>query len=260
MTRVALFVERAVVAQPRRASPLERLWTALAGRVCTAPDIEVIGISKGHIEHLKHDPVAPGAPTKLPTNVIALDQMIRDRHVTNALDNVAIAFDCKPAITAPDLAGEGRCAEVEWLLRRLVARGVLPERFLEAAQRLQAWYAGNPVAPRASGRPPRFALEVLFMAPCFDALFAGDEATVRTGTGHQRYPKDWPTFDLNDKAPERSFLDQATRLATRDARKGIPGHYVSARHEWGERFVSVASKNARLLAHPIATRLGTLLV
>jgi hypothetical protein len=260
MTRVALYVEGAVVAQPRRESPLERLWKALATRVCAAPDIEVVGISKGHIEHLRHDLPAAGARTKLPTNVIGLDQLIHDRHVVRPLQNVVIAFDCKPAITAPDLAGAGRCAEVEWLLRRVIARGVLPEPFLAAARRLQRWYGGHPVAPRAAGRPPRLALEVLFMDPCFDALFAVDPATVRTGTGHGQYPKDWPTFDLRAQAPERTFLDRSTKLATREAVKGIPGTYLSARHEWGERFVTKAGANARMLAHPIATRLGTLLV
>jgi hypothetical protein len=88
MTRVALYVEGAVVAQPRRESPLERLWQALAARVCAAPDIEVVGISKGHIEHLRHDPPAGGSWTKLPTNVLGIDQLIRDRHLVKPLENV----------------------------------------------------------------------------------------------------------------------------------------------------------------------------
>src|SRR5262249_41921496 len=66
MTRVTLYVEGAAVAQPRRESPLERLWKALAGRVCAAPDVEVVGISKGHIEHLRHEPPAAGAQARLP--------------------------------------------------------------------------------------------------------------------------------------------------------------------------------------------------
>jgi hypothetical protein len=259
MTRVALYVEGAVVAQPRRESPLERLWKALAARVCAAPDVEVFGISKGHIEHLKHPPPG-GTRPKLPTNVIAIDQLIRDRHAVSRLQNAVIAFDCKPAITAPDLAGRGRCAEVEWLLRRLIARAILPEPFLGAARQLQRWYASHPTAPRAPGRPPRLALEVLFMDPCFDHLFAVDPVTVRTGTGNARYPKEWPTFDVHAPAPERTFLNRATKLATAEAAKGIPGTYVAARHEWGERFVTMAGPTAPLLAHPIATRLGALLV
>jgi hypothetical protein len=142
----------------------------------------------------------------------------------------------------------------------VIARGVLPEPFLDAARRLQRWYGKHPIRPRAAGRPPRLTLEVLFMDPCFDALFAVDPASVRTGTGHARYPKDWPTFDPRALAPERTFLERATKRATRDAFKGIPGTYVAARHEWGHRFVTEAGPRARLLAHPIATRLGTLLV
>lgn len=259
MTRVALYVEGAVVARSRRESPLEQLWRELASRMCNQPDIEVIGISKGHIEHLRHDLPAAGARVSLPTNVIGIDQLIRDRHRVQPLANVVIAFDCKPAITAPDLAGAGRCAEIEWLLRRMIARGVLPEPFLDAASQLQRWYAGHPNEERAPGRPPRFALELLFMDPCFDALFAMDPATVRTGTGHSRYPKNWPTFDPRAQAPERTFLERATRLATRKAMKGIPGTYLSARHEWGHRFVTQARANAPLLRHPIARRLGVLL-
>ncbi len=260
MTRVALYVEGCVVAELRRESPLERLWKALAARTCAAPDVEVFGISKGHIENLKHAPRSIGPQTKLlPTNVIPIDQLIHDRHIVKPLENVAIAFDCKPAITVPDLAGAGRCAEVEWLLRRLIARKVLPEPFLGAAKQLQRWYEKHPTAPRAAGRPPRLPLEVLFMDPCFDALFAADPVTVRTGTGHAQYPKDWPTFDPHALKPEHTFLNGATKLATREARKGIRGHYLEARHEWGHRFVTNAGPKARLLAHPIAMRLSTLL-
>ena len=261
VTRVALYVEGAIVAQPRRESPLERLWRALAARVCAAPDVEVVGISKGHIEHLKFDPPAAGARAKLPTNVIGIDQLIRDRHATNALVNVVIAFDCKPAINAPDLAGAGRCAEIEWLLRRLIARGVLPEPFLGAARRLQRWYADHPTTPRPAGRPPRLALEVLFMDPCFDALFAVDPGdcphrhrarSVSPGIGQR-----------STRAPRRRSGRSSTRppnLPQGRRPRASRGHLPPARHEWGHRFVTNAGGNARLLTHPIATRLGTLLV
>lgn len=260
MTRVAIYAEGAAVARAWTESPLEQLWKTLAARVCKATQVEVIGISKGHIEHLKFDPPSAGEKKKLATNVIGIDQLVRDRHSVNPLENVIIAFDCKPAITAPDLAGKGRCAEIEWLLRRMIHRRVLPEPFLGAAVALQTMYAENPTTPRGSGRPPRLALEVLFMDPCFEALFASDETTVRTATGHSRYPKDWPKFDSRAQAPERTFLDKATKLATGKAHAGIPGSYLAARNEWGYRFLTSAGENARLLRHPIAARLGTLLV
>lgn len=260
MTRVTLYVEGAVVARQRGESALERLWKALAARVGATAQLEVFGISKGHIEHLKFPAPVAGVKQKLPTNVIGIDQMIRDRHLVQPLDNVVIAFDCKPAITAADLQGLGRCAEIEWLLRRMIQRRVLPEPFLAAANELQRWYANAPRSPRGTGRPPRLALELLYMDPCFDALFAADEAAVRTATGHSSYPKDWPTFHRKAQNPERTFLDRATRLATREARAGIHGTYLADRNEWGCRFITHAQDTSRLFQHPIATRLATLLV
>lgn len=260
MTKVALYVEGRAVVQPWGESPLERLWKELARRVYASAEIEIVGISKGHIEALKFDPRAPGSKEKLPTNVMAVDQFIRDRHHQSPLINIVIAFDCKPAITVAGIQGTGRCAEIEWVLRRLIERRVLPDPFLSAARKLQALYGSNPKAPRRAGRPPRLPLELLFMDPCFDGLFAADETTVRTATGHARYPKDWPTFDAHELHPERGLLNRATKLATREAHKGIRGSYVEYRNEWGYKFVRTAKDNARLFKHPIATRLGTLLV
>lgn len=260
MTRVALYVEGAAVARAWVESPLERLWKELSRRVCSRAQVDVIGISKSHIESLKFDPAPANPKQKLATNVIGIDQLIRDRHLTSPLENVVIAFDCRPSITAPGLVSDDRCGEIEWLLRRVIQRRVLPSPFLDAATKLQALYSAVPKRPRSSGRPPRLGFEVLFMDPCFEALFAYDKATVRTGTGHARYPKDWPKFDPKAAAPDRSFLDRATKLATADARKGIPGTYIAAKNEWGHRFVSCASDNAALFKHDIARRLGTLLV
>lgn len=222
MTRVALYVEGYAVARAWGESSLEKLWKTLAARVHPGALVEVIGISKGHIENLRFDPTPAKPPRevprpKLPTNVIGLDQLIRDRHLTEPLHNVVVAFDCRPALTAPDLRSSDRCGEIEWLLRRVIKRGVLPPPFIDAARKLQAHYAKRPRVPRRAGRPPRLSFEILFMNPCFEALFASDQATIRTAVGHKRYPKDWPTFDENAAAPDRTFLDRATKLATADA-------------------------------------------
>lgn len=94
MTQVALYVEGFAVARAWGESPLERLWKTLATRVYPQAEVEVIGISKGHIESLRFDRATKLATAEARKGIrgtyIASKNEWGHRFVTAAKDNAAL--------------------------------------------------------------------------------------------------------------------------------------------------------------------------
>jgi hypothetical protein len=259
---VGLFVEGSRGTDPLR-DDFETMWRLLCAH-CEHQDIDlhVFGISKGNIIELRDLKPGRGA-TSLVRGVTQgsggkdpLDIIIQRAHARHRFDRVVIAFD----LWAPnqEISAKDRrlpCPmrpEVAFVLEKLVDSEQLDSKFKRAAQALLGRYRSR---DKLQPRTTLGAVEVIFMAPMFEALFVADETTVRRALGAtDKKPKDWPKFKTHERELDKAVLDPAIEAAT-----GKKRSYLNAKSRWGHVIVKAAAQDAALWRHPIATRLCRLL-
>lgn len=255
---VGLFVEGSRGTDPLR-DDFESMWRLLCAH-CQHRDIElhIIGISKGNIVELKDLKPGRGATTLVKGLTQGsggrdpLDIIIQRAHARHPFDRVIIAFD----LWAPnqELRAEDReipCPmrpEVAFVLEKLANSEQLDDRLKLAAETLLERYKSrDELEPRAA----LGAVEAIFMAPMFEALFVADEQTVRRALGATgKKIKDWPKFKTHERELDKAVLDPAVESAT-----GKKRSYLNAKSRWGHKIVKAAEPDSAMWDHPIATRL-----
>lgn len=247
-----IFAEGATYTDIRGRDPFSDLWRELCGKLgAPALAVHVFGISKAQIVALKDD-VGATKPAREP-----LDLLIRRMHDLHGFDVAVIAFDRIPL--NQHVPHDCMRGEVNFVLDRLCARALLPPAFLEEAGQLLRRHRRPPQVLRGPGRPPRGCLDVIYMDPMFEALFAGDEATVLHALGHKHRPKDWPAFDEHARYPDRDVLGKAVALATQEVRGIVRGDIKSNKHGWALWILRHAEDGAGIFGHAIAERLRVIL-
>ena len=252
-----IFAEGSTYTDLRGRKPFEELWSELCGRVSAppVPTIHVFGISKAQIVALKDD-VGEKKPDREP-----LDLLIRRMHERHGFDIAVVAFDRIPQ--NQHVPSDCLRQEVSFVLERMKERALLPEVFREEAERLLNYYRLHRKTPRGPGRPPRGCLDIIYMDPMFEGLFACDELTVRQALIPSGLPKSkrslWPAFDMNARYPDRDILGRAVPLAEAEVRAQVRGDMKSNKHGWALYILRKALDDAALLRHPIADRLRTIL-
>lgn len=254
-----IFAEGATYTDPRQRGrePFGELWRELCGKLCAppVPTLHVFGISKAQIVALKDD-VGVTRPDREP-----LDLMIQRMHDRHAFDIAVIAFDRIPQ--NQHVPADCLRHEVSFILDRMLKRALLPQMFLEEAERLLTYYRMHRKTPRGPGRPPRGCLDLVYMDPMFEALFVGDEPTVLHALAPDGLPrrkrKDWPVFDPNARYPDRDILGKAVELAAEEVRARVRGDIKSNKHGWALYILRQALDDAELFRHPIAERLRVVL-
>ena len=255
--KFGLFVEGAHSTDKRRYELLAELWETFSARVTGAkPSVKVFGFSKGQIVNMATDAELK-ANGIARSSVAALDALIDDCHRTHPFENAIVAFDIKPKNNV--IAEDCMPGECRWILRRLTASAVLPDRFKAAAAAAMRSYSTVRTPPRAAARPPLTALELICMEPEFESLFIDDPTTVLRALGLARKPKDFPKFVASSK-PKDILQDAIQHFATPPARTRAGGGAMRGNpHGWARLFINEAEEDARLFRHPTATRLAKLL-
>lgn len=254
---LGIFAEGSDPTDPSR-DRFRELWAEqLCGRLGVLPEkVRIYPFFKLQIE-LLGDPVGVQQRSVGSTRE-PLDLLIRRSHERDGFWTAVIAFDRTP----PNKSLKEPClrTEVDFVLQGIVKRGLLSGLpFHDEAERLLEHYRLNRGVPRGPGRPPRGCLDLLYMDPEFEGLFVGDETTVLHALGHDRRPKDWPTFDPDALYPARDVLGKAVRLAARDVKAKVRGNMETNKHGWAGWILKHAADDARLFQHPIVDRLRTIL-
>lgn len=251
--KVGVFVEGANEQTVRGKDDLTRLWEFIVAE-CGLPEgyeLRVFGITKQAVVLMDNKPgiVVAG---KVPFDVrLALEDKI------HGLDRVILAFDAIPKNQL--LGAKSPCLKLErdFVLSRLVASESAPKKFRDAAGRLLSYYAAFPALPRGStsGFKPD-ALEVVYMAPCFEDLILRDLAAVRRVFGLASVPPKWPSAKGKTR-PDFVFgeiVDASAHMGPPHLR--VP--YRQRKHAWALEVLKGANAKSPIWRHPIAERMRRL--
>lgn len=247
---LVLFAEGANGLNGRHGDPLVHLWTRLT-KLCggTAPSA-VIGFSKHQILKLKEPvEVRRVAPQ-------ALDLLVAGRYDLQNFDRAIVAFDAFPK-NQEVLEKDCMHDEIDFVLRHFATCPQLAPKFRQAADTLRARYA-VPEAQRQPYQRSPSCLEIIYMQPTFEGIFACDEDTVKRALlgPTARRPNGWPDFDATDPRPAESLLPRAVECAREEARRIVRGSFKTNKHAWAEFILREASASCEMLKHDIATRLS----
>lgn len=267
--RWGLFVEGAHWLVPQRRDELVELWHELV-QACSKLSkdlVSVHGFNKGQL-------VAMGEPRDPLTRSLArtsteipLDVMIATAYDQQPFEVLIVAFDAHPANeclqpTASGALRAGRAQrpcqreELHFVLRHLAESEVLPAPFRQDAASLLAHYQGAPASSRATGRPPRGSLDLLYMDPEFEALVTSDDSAILATLSLKSRPKGWPQFPPKRKK-HKDTLEKACRMGTPP--RHLRGAFRESPHAWALEILRNASERSRLWQHVIAARLRLLL-
>ncbi len=252
--RFGLFVEGASNLLPRGRDDLRDLWRTLCEHFNVAPDrVDVCGITKGQI-------LAMDLPHGVQlTTRDRLDATVDIEHRRNPFDVLIIAFDALPP-NQNLLAKACLRTEVNFVLERFQNSSVLPAAFRAEAAALLQRYKANPATPRGVGRPPRGAMDIIYMAPKFEGLVLTDESAWRRVFQLKRTPNQWPRMGTSDTHLEQRF-EKVVRVGRSEGvpPKHVRGDATTAKHAWAREAIRHAGANSALWKHEIAVRLGQVL-
>jgi hypothetical protein len=261
--RLALFVEGINIEGPRGRDDLRELWRYACSRLSawSAERLDVYGFSKQQLVMMGAQS-APMAAGKVP-----LDVLIEQKHRECPFVRLVVAFDAEPANQAIGIgAAKGAspqmpCLRLEkdFVLEHFAQSAMLPPFLKRAASVLLSNYGGNRGRPRASRRPPIADIELIYMAPMFEALVLEDVAALRAVFGLKKTPRDWPALPLENARP-----DFELRKIVDAHRKHGPTHlrtsYKQSKHAWAHEILKNADQASPIWRHPVAERIRKVLV
>lgn len=270
--RIGLFVEGTKRLVPTERSELEELWHELTVRCSKVPKARVLvhGFTKLQLVAMGDPPEERAASMKRGDfTKIPLDVEIALAHDREPFDVLIVAFDAHPAnqhlrpkADGSTTSGGPPCQfeEIAFVLHHFSVSGSLPRPFKKACSEIRKRYRKRPkLPPRGSGRPPRDACDLLYMAPEFETLLVADDAAVRKVFSLEKRPKDWPTLP---PTPSQDAKDVIRALVQRFKRHG-PTHlrtdYDRHPHAWAREIVRQAEAHSPLWTHPVTQRLRLLL-
>ena len=254
--RVGLFVEGTSELTPDRRADLAELWRYLCDRLGATSNRQVLGVH-GFTKQQLVLMASPAAVTVAPR--IPLDALVARQHDETPFDRIVVAFDALPANQEVlDLPG-GSClaSERDFLLKKFSESAVLDRRFKASAGSLLRHYRSHRGQPRVRTRPPLGDVEVIYMAPMFEALVMTDAAAIRKVFGLERVPRNWPKIPFRGPRPDFAFAKIVD-----DHRGDGPTYlrqpYKERKHAWAQEVMRKAGPESPLLAHVIARRLAEL--
>lgn len=253
LRRTALFVEGTNILTPHGRDDLRDLWRYACSQLTPFPvdQLDVYGFSK--LQVVIMDPAHASLPT---ANRIPLDILIEKTFADRPFESLLVAFDAHPAnqALAPTKGGPCLRLEKDFVLERLSQSPRMPDRFRRAADQLLDHYRNNRGQPRATRRPPIGDLELIYMAPSFEALVLQDESPLRALFGLKKTPKTWPQIPPRSNRPDfvlRAIVDEHHRSGPAHLRV----RYDAAKHAWAKEILRLASRTSRIWTHEIAQRI-----
>lgn len=261
----------------RKRNSFMALWRFLLQRAGSEPLVAVKGFSKKAIIrmfgplrgsslrtlYLGPEPddnidlnASSGIPPELAQQlrVPSLDKLIGETYEETPFDRAVIALDLEPKHNA--LKEGCRRAEIFMLLECLRHSKYVPQFLRKDARELQLWYRKRP-APR-KGQPPKFALEVLIMPPCFEAMMLNDEADLLGAIGLQTRPKEWPVFRVDHPKIDQHVFKPACKLAAPEVHAKLQDRHCADKHAWALHILECVPPESKIWKHDIFVRLQQL--
>ena len=257
LRRIGLFVEGITLLTPRGRDDLQELWRYQCQKVSGFPPehLDVYGFSKHQLVLMAANAASLSA-ARLPLDVI-IERAFR----RSPFQTLIVAFDAQPANQAITPVPTGPCMrdERDFVLDRFRVSAILPRPFRTEATSLLAHYRNNRGQPRNVSRPPFGDVELVYMDPTFESLVLQDAKALREVFGLSKTPKSWPTLPHVGKRPDfalRRIVDSHRARGPKYLR--VP--YDAAKHAWAHEVLRNASSTSAVWAHPVAKRLGKVLL